>query len=242
MRYALSVCALVLITACSSPPATVPSTTAAAAAPPPSSSPTVCAVPPHQATGPVLFSSDMSARCTGRVFGSVAGGAASGSATADLTGYRVIMNGPDDFGAGPDVADYPVAKSPDNVRGEVDAEEVRGSDKVLVGFECRVQFDTRGRVVGGYRLLIARSGGYLIERFGESPQVLTSGTSTTTLGSSNHIMAECLGNKLALSVNGKEVASVQDSAISTGLIGIYAHVLDATAAELVFKNFVVTGP
>ena len=55
-------------------------------------------------------------------------------------------------------------------------------------------------------------------------------------------MAECLGNKLALLVNGKEIASVQDGAISTGLIGIYTRVLDATATELVFTNFTITGP
>jgi hypothetical protein len=165
VRVALVVSTLVLFAACSSPTTTGPSgTPAAVTSAPASPSPAACAVAPHQATGPVLYSTDMSARCTGKVFGSVALPSGS-SATADLTGYRVVLNGPDDFGAGPDAADYAPAKTSDDVRGEVDVQQVRGSDKTLVGFECRVQL-LGGRPTGGYRLIVATSGAYVIERFG----------------------------------------------------------------------------
>jgi hypothetical protein len=55
-------------------------------------------------------------------------------------------------------------------------------------------------------------------------------------------MAECLGSKLALFLNGKEVASVSDGAITIGLIGIYARNQDAASTELVFKNPCRHGP
>jgi hypothetical protein len=242
VRMALVVSTLVLFAACSSPTATGPSATpAAATSAPPTPSPAACAVPPHQATGPVLYSTDLSARCAGRVFQSTAGDSL--SATPDLTGYRVVLRtGPGvEFGAGPDAADYAPAKTSDDVRGEVDVEQVSGSDKTLVGFECRVQL-VGGRPTGGYRLMVARSGAYFIERFGDSPKVLTSGSSPATVAATNHLMAECLGSKLALFLNGKEIVSVSDGAITTGLIGIYARTQDTASTELVFKNFSVTGP
>jgi hypothetical protein len=243
VRVALVVSTLVLFAACSAPTATGPSATpAAATSAPPTPSPAACAaVPPHQAAGPVLYSTDLSAPCAGRVLGSTAGDSL--SATPDLTGYRIVFKfGPGvEWGAGPDAADYAPAKTSDDVRGEVDVEQVSGSDKTLVGFECRVQL-LGGRETGGYRLMVARSGAYFIERFGDSPKVLTSGSSPATVAATNHLMAECLGSKLALFLNGKEVASVSDGAITTGLIGIYARNQDAASTELVFKNLVVTGP
>jgi hypothetical protein len=98
----------------------------------------------------------------------------------------VLKTGPGvEFRAGPDAADYAPAKTSDDVRREVDVEQVNGSDKTLVGFECRVQF-LRGQETGGYRLMVARSGAYFIGRFGDSPKVLTSGSSPATVAATNH--------------------------------------------------------
>jgi hypothetical protein len=189
----------------------------------------------------VLYANDLSAGCVRNTFQSVAGDSV--SASADPTGYRVVLKtGPGiEFGVGPDATDYAGSKTPDDARVELDAEKLSGSDKTFLGFECRVQLD-RGRAIGGYRLVVTGAGGYAIERFGASPQTLTSGAGAPTVTGKNHVMAECVGNKLALFVNGKQVASVQDGAISTGLIGIYARTLEAAPSETLFTNFVVTSP
>jgi hypothetical protein len=238
---AMLVSILALLAACGAPPATVPSATATATATAASSPAPVCAVPPHQAAGPVLYSNDLSARCAGSAFGSEASDSI--TASPDSAGYRVILKtGPGiQVGAGPEAADYAVAKTPDNARIEVDAERVTGSDKTLIGFECRVQLTGRS-VTGGYRLAVAGDGTYEIARFGASPQILASGLATPLSASKNHLMAECLGSKLALFVNGKQIASSEDGAISTGLMGIYARTLEGASTEILFTNFVVTGP
>ena len=159
------------------------------------------------------------------------------------TGYRVLLKaGPGiEVGVGPDATEYAGSKTPDDARVEVDAEKLSGPDKTFVGFECRVQL-ARGRPTGGYRLVVGSDGGYAIERFGGSPQILASGSGAVTNAGTNHLMAECVGTKFGLFVNGKEIASVQDGAISTGLIGIYARTLDRGPTEILFTNFVVTGP
>jgi hypothetical protein len=198
-------------------------------------------VAPHKAAGAVLYSNDLSPRCSPGAFQA----AASDSITAGAgpAGYLVLLKtGPGiEFGVGPDAAEYAGSKIPDDARMEVDAEKLTGPDKTFVGFECRVQL-ARGRPTGGYRLVVGSDGGYAIERFGGSPQTLASGGSAVTVAGTNHLMAECLGTRLALFVNGKEIARVQDGATPTGLIGIYARTLDRGPTEILFTNFVVTSP
>ena len=58
-------------------------------------------------------------------------------------------------------------------------------------------------------------------------------------GETNQIQALCSGSELTLKVNGEELASVQDSDISSGGVGLISGSYDTPGVDILFDNFVV---
>lgn len=137
---------------------------------------------------------------------------------------------------------YPGGVAPSDVRVEVDVETI-GPAKVLFGIECR--YSTRGGAFTSYRLLVATDGSSLIEAFPRhlSPPLVTGQPAPGAIRQGpNHVRADCVGSRLALWVNGQQVLALQDSELTTGLVGVYGRSLESSGAELVFRNFVVLRP
>lgn len=157
-------------------------------------------------------------------------------------GYRVLLAGtaPNDIWTGPDsmlgyasLADY---------RVEVDAQRVGGPDKNLFGVICRISFQGR-RLLGGYAFYIGSDGRYVINRKTDAQSdTLASGFAPSAIDGNgvNHIRADCSGAKLALYVNGKKVAEVEDSSYPKGIPGVAVRSIDASGVDVVFKTFVIT--
>jgi hypothetical protein len=58
----------------------------------------------------------------------------------------------------------------------------------------------------------------------------------------NEIQATCNGSTLTLTVNGTEIASVQDTTFTSGDVGLMAGTFDVLGADIHFDNFVVRKP
>jgi hypothetical protein len=59
---------------------------------------------------------------------------------------------------------------------------------------------------------------------------------------SNHLRAECIGQTLTLTVNGKKLAEAQDTDFSAGEIGLTAGAYNTPGVDVSFDNFVVYKP
>ena len=159
-------------------------------------------------------------------------------------GYRVLLAGtaPNVIWTGPDsmlgytsLVDY---------RVEVDAQRIGGPDKNFFGVICRVA-NPRGRLVGGYAFYIGSDGRYLITSESDTnnyTNTLVEGLDPSAIDGNgvNHIRADCVGTKLALYVNGKKVAEVDDGSSPKGIPGVAVRSIDASGVDVLFKNFVVT--
>jgi hypothetical protein len=58
----------------------------------------------------------------------------------------------------------------------------------------------------------------------------------------NHLRADCVGNTLTFYVNGFQLASVQDSTLTAGDIGLLAGTFDQPAVDVIFDNLVAVKP
>lgn len=58
----------------------------------------------------------------------------------------------------------------------------------------------------------------------------------------NRLRADCVGSTLTFYVNGQQVASATDSALTSGDVGLMAGTFDIPSAEFSFDNFVVRRP
>ena len=58
----------------------------------------------------------------------------------------------------------------------------------------------------------------------------------------NHITAECIGNRLTLSANGTELFSVTDDSHTSGDVGLIATTYEEGGIDIRFDNFLVTAP
>jgi len=61
-------------------------------------------------------------------------------------------------------------------------------------------------------------------------------------GASNRLSASCVGDRLSLSLNGQEIASVRDSRLTAGDIGLTASTYDGTGAAVQFDDLRVQTP
>ena len=58
----------------------------------------------------------------------------------------------------------------------------------------------------------------------------------------NHLRADCAGDSLTFYVNGFKVASVQDSTLKAGGVGLLAGTFDQPGVDVIFDNFVALKP
>lgn len=130
-----------------------------------------------------------------------------------------------------------------DVKVEVDATKVAGPEDNDFGLMCRYVD------VDNYYFGIVASDGYYgvgkyesgtLEIFGGEGMV---GTDKVNPGSvPNAIRFDCVGSKLSLYVNGNLLAEYEDSAFSSGDVGLLAGTFAEAGADISFDNFVVTKP
>jgi hypothetical protein len=130
------------------------------------------------------------------------------------------------------------------VRIEVDARRIGGTENNLYGVICRYQDDDN------FSFLTASSDGFAgIGEYRDGRRELLSGDAMLPVASiapdglSNHLAAECLMDTLRLYVNGALAASVDSaSQASEGDVGLIVGSYLEPGVELAFDNFSVRVP
>jgi hypothetical protein len=153
--------------------------------------------------------------------------------------YRIFVNleNQDYFGV-------PELSPPSDVRVEVDATKVAGSDDNDFGILCRYQDNNNY-----YQFLISSDGyvGILKVVNGSLQNIAAENLiehSAVNIGNTqNHIRADCIGETLTLFVNDQQVSSAQDIAFTgEGRVGVYAGTYDEPGTDIHFDNFIVSTP
>jgi hypothetical protein len=153
--------------------------------------------------------------------------------------YRILVNleNQDYFGV-PNIS--PVK----DVRVEVDATKVAGSDDNDFGILCRYQDNNNY-----YQFLVSSDGyvGILKVVNGSLQNIaaenLIEHSAVNTGDALNHIRADCIGEVLTLFVNDQQVATAQDIAFTgEGRVGVFAGTYDEPGTEINFDNFIVFAP
>lgn len=159
-----------------------------------------------------------------------------GTMDYSASGYRILINALNtNFWSTPQ-------QNFTDVRMEVDAGKLGGPDSNRIGLLCRMTGDAY------YFFLISSDGFYGIGVFaggngvllGQS-EMLANGNIKTGMAV-NHLRADCAGDTLTFYVNGFQIASVQDSTLTAGDVGLLAGTFDQPGADVIFDNFVVLKP
>ena len=158
--------------------------------------------------------------------------------------YRILVDTPEfTFWANPGLGDT----LPSDVRVEVDATKVGGPDFNDFGVLCR--YSGTGSTASFYEFIITSDGYAGIVRVTDSSQDVISGDGqlqffdTVFQGNvTNHIKAECFGSSLTLYVNNVVLASVTDTTLTSGDVGLLASSYDEGGVDIHFDNFLVTVP
>ncbi len=151
--------------------------------------------------------------------------------------YRILVNEDNtDVWANPGL-------SYNDVRIEVDATKAGGSDDNDFGVICRYQ-----DVENFYYFVISSDGYYGIFKTVNGEQILI-GTENMPpsdaikLGNTtNHLSAECVGNKLSMYANGVKLDEFEDTDFTSGDVGLIAGTYDTPGTEIHFDNFEVLQP
>lgn len=155
--------------------------------------------------------------------------------------YRIFINE-----TNTDIWSKPGLNFSDNsadVRVEVDAIKVGGDRNNRFGIICRAV-----DLNSFYTFIISSDGYYGIGKIkGEDYQLLgmdaLQPSDAIHLGSAfNHIRADCIGDTLALSINGQMITEVKDTEFSSGDVGLIAGTYDIPGTDIRFDNFVVYKP
>lgn len=154
----------------------------------------------------------------------------------DGGGYRFLVNELNtNFWSTPD-QDFT------DVRLEVDSGKLAGPDENRIGLICRFAADDY------YFFMITSDGYYGIGIFMDGKAVLLGqnemqvSANIRTGMAINHLRADCAGDTLTLYINGFETASVQDSTLKSGDIGLLAGTFGQPGVDVIFDNFVVMKP
>jgi hypothetical protein len=185
-----------------------------------------------KASGSVLFQDDFSRPISGwRRFTS-----AEGTMDYNANGYRILVNALNtNFWSTPQ-------RNFADVRMEVDAGKLGGPDENRIGLLCRMTGDAY------YFFLISSDGFYGIGIFAGGKGVLLgqsemqANNNIKTGLAVNHLRADCVGETLTFYVNGFQVASVQDSTLQAGDVGLLAGTFDQPGVDIIFDNFVALKP
>jgi len=186
---------------------------------------------PPAASGTVLFQDEFEASTTGWHRFANEGG------IMDYFegGFRILVQQPGlNFWSTPE-------KNYGDVRIEADVLKLAGPDENRMGLMCRYQ--------GGdyYFFIISNDGYYAVGKFinGQTALLGQSEMQPSALIQPNmisHLRADCVGNTLTFYVNFNEVATVQDSDLPSGDIGVVAGTFSQPGADVSFDNFVVMQP
>lgn len=131
----------------------------------------------------------------------------------------------------------------DDVQLESDMIKVVGSEDDTFGLVCRAQDPDNY-----YFFVISSDGYYGIGKSIEGVQELISGPGMLPADevlqgiANNHLRADCIGENLALSINGQRISSVTDSQYVRGRVGILVGTLEAQENVVLFDNFSVLNP
>jgi len=126
---------------------------------------------------------------------------------------------------------------------EVQAAKVSGDDNNDFGVICRY-LDNENF----YFFVVSSDGYYGIGKIINGDQQLIGSDSmppseAINKGTAiNHLRAECVGNKLAFSVNGQRLAEYEDGDFTSGDVGLLAGTFDQPGTEIHFDNFMVLKP
>ena len=131
-----------------------------------------------------------------------------------------------------------------DLRVEVDATKVAGSDDNDFGVMCRYQdnnnfyqfFVSSDGYVGILKMVDGASQNISADQLIDHPAV--------NIGNAmNRIGADCLGDTLTMYVNGQQVLTARDTTFMTGGdVGIFAGTYDEPGTDIHFDNFIVIKP
>lgn len=134
----------------------------------------------------------------------------------------------------------------EDVRIDVDVTKISGEEDNNFGIICRYSSSPDGfnyyffnissdgfAVIGKVKNSATE---YISSEKMEPSDAIKQGTET------NHLQANCIGNKLTLYVNGEEVASTTDSDLTDGDIGFIAGTFEIPRTEILFDNLIVRKP
>ncbi len=151
--------------------------------------------------------------------------------------YKIIVHAKNtDFWA------YPGLNFEDTII-EVDAATVAGPLDNNLGVICRHQ-----DIKNFYFFIISSDGYYGSGKVIENEQTLIAAnkmqpSEAITQGySTNHIKAVCDGPHMSLNVNGVQLTAVEDSALTSGDVGLLAGTFSESNTSIHFDNFVVKKP
>ena len=186
---------------------------------------------PVASSGTVLFQDEFDASTTGWDRFSNEGG------IMDYFegGFRILVQQPSlNFWSTP-------RKNYGDVRIETDVLKRAGPDENRMGIMCRYQ--------GGnyYFFIISNDGYYAVGKFINDQTTLLGQTEMqpSTLIEPNmisHLRADCIGSTLTFYVNFNQVATVQDSDLPSGDIGVLAGTFSQPGVDVSFDHFVVMQP
>jgi hypothetical protein len=186
----------------------------------------------NASSGSILFEDDFSRPITGWNRLQVDDGVMD----YDGGGYRFLVNELNtNFWSTPD-------RNFADVRLEVDSGKLSGPDENRIGLICRFAGDDY------YFFLITSDGFYGIGIFVDGKAMLLgqsemqASVNIRTGMAINHLRADCAGDTLTLYINGFETASVQDSTLKSGDIGLLAGTFNQPGVDVIFDNFVVMKP
>lgn len=185
-----------------------------------------------KASGSVLFQDDFSRPISGWRRFTVP----EGTMDYNAAGYRILVNALNtNFWSTPQL-DFA------NVRMEVDAGKLGGPDSNRIGLLCRMTGDAY------YFFLISSDGYYGIGVFAGGNGVLLGQSEMQSNDNIkkgmavNHLRADCVGDMLTFYVNGFKIASVQDSTLTAGDVGLVAGTFNQPGVDIIFDNFVALKP
>jgi hypothetical protein len=126
---------------------------------------------------------------------------------------------------------------------EVEAEKVGGPDDNDFGVICRYE-DTNNF----YFFILSSDGYYGVGRVVDGVQELLGeaelmpSDDIQTGNVTNNIKADCVGSTLTLYANGVQLISIEDTAFTSGDVGLLAGTFDTPGTDIYFDNFVVRQP
>ncbi|MBK8903149.1 MAG: hypothetical protein IPM53_18325 [Anaerolineaceae bacterium] len=129
----------------------------------------------------------------------------------------------------------------DDVVIEVTSSQLSAHENNAYGVMCRADTSNNG---DGYYFLISGDGYYTISKgAGDDVSQLVEWTASSAINEgqdSNTIRAVCIGNYLAMYVNDKFLAEIEDSDYASGYAGFAATAFEGGDTDISFDNLTIT--